>query len=1174
MKKIKYLLPFIALGLTLTSCSNANGLTQSLDDYISGIDPYADIPWDEYDNPLTEFAFKDAEKGLEIEVDDTHRFTEYTYAPKDALLRWSTSNETVATIDQTGLFTAHSVGEVMVTVSGSERSALAPVSVAVKVIKKINDFSLSSVVPNLDFGEKYQIPVTFDPEDTSQRELTYTVQGEGEPCVVVSEDGVITALNKAGHASIQVSSAYINTVRTFEVDVTDKNVYIELINAEVSGGEIESGNKLEVGKTTTLGASILPNNATYQTLNFETANSAFVSIDSTTGAITALKEGEAKVNAYVNETRKGLKTLSNVVTINVYEVKTEELHLDTNSVSLDNIDNPTHQFVPSFVTDTLGRDTPSKSNLEYTIDDSSVATITQDGLLTCKAKGDAVVTLTDKYSGKSDTCNVHVTIKSESVVLSASSTTPKTDETVTLTATISPKGVTDDSAVFTVTSGDQSELTLTQDGDKLSVFCNVEEGGTYSFTASNGGHVSNEVTLTFTERPVYFDSGNFYLVGSSSYRGGESSDLEGGSWDQAKYAYKFTEKTGNLNAKYEYKAVVHFREGDYWKIREGGISNGYLGYKYPIGYNMPPEYEGERYRTGEYRTSEGPFLTGDMMVDDTHNSDILVNKTGWYEVYYAYYDDNPDNKEGWYSISVVESGLTLDASKVTLVLNGEDVNVTASNWSGQLQVNIEDTTLASYTITGASNNIIKFHALKVGATTVTIRETEKNQKTYVLPLKVLSTAPVFDAETHYIVGNADFSTQIASQGDSWEDASSALALTASASHEGLKGQWECKVKLNSGNKFKFTLGANLLDVYAEQVAAIPNSIYKDDNDYGNYYVRDTGYYIIYLKQGSDDGYSTYIDRIGDLYFDYDSASIEVNETSTVTVHNVFKDLVVSSSDESVIQILSGISSTIQYKGVGAGTADIIVNDAKGKEERCTITVSAVKPEFEEGKYYLVGNKDYSGSSSATGTSWNDVTRAHELVASGSEYKVTMTFAAGDEFRIRYGKTYPTGMGVENNGAIIAGQMYVVVGGEHDSNIHVNVAGTYDIYYKPGSNSVYISLESQYKFFTVEIQYDHFFDGNDSGNAWLGIWAWSGSGAGHLYTCVASDGNRYKFVVPSNTDSYNILRIAPGASSQSFPDGGNLWGQSGDHTGDTVSNIVYLKGYYPDSSYFEVYWNVI
>lgn len=96
-----------------------------------------------------------------------------------------------------------------------------------------------------------------------------------------------------------------------------------------------------------------------------------------------------------------------------------------------------------------------------------IASVDENGTVTAVSNGIAIITATTDDGGRTDNCTVTVKTHVSGVSLSASSVTIAVDETVTLTATVSPTDASNQSVTWT--SGDTSIATVDEDGNVVGI---------------------------------------------------------------------------------------------------------------------------------------------------------------------------------------------------------------------------------------------------------------------------------------------------------------------------------------------------------------------------------------------------------------------------------------------------------------------------------------------------------------------------------------------------------------------------------------------------------------------------------------------------------------------------------------------------------------------------------
>ena len=648
-----------------------------------------DTPWTDYTVPCTSIAFAKGEANLDLLKGETHTYS-YSVEPKDfntSLLVWESDNPAVATI-QNGVLTAVGGGKANISLSYGDVMARSLVNVNVP----ITDFNVLNKEVSLDIEGTSQITCELSPADTTQNAIHYETESS---IISVSDSGLISALGSAGDAEIKVTNEALNKVEVINVHVSDMWNYVSSLT--LSGPE-----KLEVNKVDTLSSSVVAidpskeastlahNKVVY---SVKEGSEAYVSVDAETGNITGLEPGTATLVATLHEERSNTDKVDEF-DVEVFEVSATAISLnETGTIELDNNENLSHLLGYTYTLSDTSFDAPSRGNVTFTSSDVNVAKVNDDGLVEVVGPGSATITVKDTTYNVSDTVDVHTTIYAKSVVL-AGGADFYLDEDVEITANVTPANTTDPLVWdYDTTTGHN----FVEDGNKLIVTCNNLDNPV-EVKASVGGVTSNVITLTPKEREVAFESGKTYIVGSSNFKSGVSKDVDGGSWNAAKYAFVMTDKTGNAHAKYEYKATIEFRENDEWKIREN-----------------VEDWRAISSSNGLYKVTEGAFAKGQMSVSGTpEEGNVLVKEAGKYDVYYAYYDDT---ETGWYEVYVEEHGMKLSSTDIHAKLTSPVTvsTISVDNYDGTVVLDEVDEEYISASFDSLTSKI-SITPVKVGKT--------------------------------------------------------------------------------------------------------------------------------------------------------------------------------------------------------------------------------------------------------------------------------------------------------------------------------------------------------------------------------------------------------------------------------------------------------------------------
>ena len=215
-------------------------------------------------------------------VGDTFTITA-TVKPEDAFNRtvtWSSSDPSIATVDENGTVTAIAKGEAIITAESADG---VKAECKVTVEKKVAAIELSESEKTVFVGDTFTITATVKPEDAFNRTVTWS---SSDPSIAtVDENGTVTAIAK-GEAIITAESA--DGVKA-ECKVT--------VEKKVSAIELsESEKTVFVGDTFTITATVKPEDAFNRTVTWSSSDPSIATVDEN-GTVTAIAKGEAIITA-------------------------------------------------------------------------------------------------------------------------------------------------------------------------------------------------------------------------------------------------------------------------------------------------------------------------------------------------------------------------------------------------------------------------------------------------------------------------------------------------------------------------------------------------------------------------------------------------------------------------------------------------------------------------------------------------------------------------------------------------------------------------------------------------------------------------------------------------------------------------------------------------------------
>lgn len=212
-------------------------------------------------------------------------------AAEKLTLAWTSSDESVATVDETGTVTAIAAGEAEITaaVKDSEMQDVCVITVKVSAKElKVPD----TLEVKLNDTDETAIEAKCEPEDASN--ISFDFASSDEEVATVDKDGKVKAL-KAGECDITTT-----LVQDGE-KVAEKTTHVKAFY-EVESITLDSNEgKLTVGNSHTIKATVAPEEvAAETTIEWSSSNEKVATVDSN-GKVTAVSSGNATITATAGE---------------------------------------------------------------------------------------------------------------------------------------------------------------------------------------------------------------------------------------------------------------------------------------------------------------------------------------------------------------------------------------------------------------------------------------------------------------------------------------------------------------------------------------------------------------------------------------------------------------------------------------------------------------------------------------------------------------------------------------------------------------------------------------------------------------------------------------------------------------------------------------------------------
>lgn len=206
-------------------------------------------------------------------------------------VEWTSSDESVATVDATGMVVAVSAGEADITASVTDSEMSAVCKVTVKVAAK--DITVpDNLDVKLNDGNETTVEATVSPADATDVKVSYA--STDEAVATVDKDGRVQVL-QPGECDITT------TLMQDGEKVTEKTTHVKAFY-EVESITLDSNEgKLTVGNSHTIKATVAPEEvAAETTIEWSSSNEKVATVDEN-GKVTAIAAGEATITATAGE---------------------------------------------------------------------------------------------------------------------------------------------------------------------------------------------------------------------------------------------------------------------------------------------------------------------------------------------------------------------------------------------------------------------------------------------------------------------------------------------------------------------------------------------------------------------------------------------------------------------------------------------------------------------------------------------------------------------------------------------------------------------------------------------------------------------------------------------------------------------------------------------------------
>lgn len=470
---------------------------------------------------------------------------------------WSSNNTSIATVDSTGKVTALAAGTATITVTTADGGKTATSTITVNPTP-VSGVSLDQSAISLKVGASQTLVATVTPEEADNKEVTWTssntsiatVDSTGKVTAVSEGSATVTATSKDDSSksaqcavTVLASIGYDLVTDASTLEAGDKLVIANSANS-VAAGSLSSQVLSSVSASISDDTLELSDDMTVFTLGGSEGNWTLADSDGQLLGATAVKKlawdsgtttwsisisgGSATIQ---NGTESYGRFLCNTSTprFTTYTSSTSssmllpELYRESSnvrSVSLDASDIGVNVGQTHTLTATVSPATALNKNVSWSSSDSTVASVTNEGVVTGVKAGTTTITVTTEDGSKTASCLVRVqsgsTIVPSNISLNKTSAEIEINGSVQLEATIKPENAANKNVTWS--SSNTSVATVDSTGKVTGV---AASSSAVTITAKTSNNLTATCSVTVTEEQIDAWTVMIYMCGSNLESGSD-----------------------------------------------------------------------------------------------------------------------------------------------------------------------------------------------------------------------------------------------------------------------------------------------------------------------------------------------------------------------------------------------------------------------------------------------------------------------------------------------------------------------------------------------------------------------------------------------------------------------------------------------------------------------------
>ena len=283
---------------------------------------------------------------------------------------WSSDNSSIATVTATGKVKAIAVGTAIITAKAEDKVATCRIDVTEEIIEAEDIVISPTGAQTLQPGEELQLTATISPENATNKSVIWS--SDDRDIAMVDATGLVKAIDEG----VAIITASIGKL-TATCKLTVAREIIEVTSVEITP---EGPITITEGEELQLTATIAPENATNKGVTWSSSDKTIATV-SETGLVTAITAGEATITASAGEASDSV------------EITVEPLVVEVESVTITPAE--AQQLTEGEelqLTATVAPENATNKEVTWSSSDKTIATVSETGLVTAIAAGEATIT--------------------------------------------------------------------------------------------------------------------------------------------------------------------------------------------------------------------------------------------------------------------------------------------------------------------------------------------------------------------------------------------------------------------------------------------------------------------------------------------------------------------------------------------------------------------------------------------------------------------------------------------------------------------------------------------------------------------------------------------------------------------------------------------------------------